>query len=340
MNRARTSVCLISSALLVAAALAQDDLPDWPERELRFERVDDAIVVTGISEKPGLVRPRYAASLLIAKVGSLDKAQVGSPVDDWLLQAPSAEQLSEEQRNLVRGADVVRSTRVRGKPVQYSDPELGIQIYAVTEEDARVMARAVIEWVERSHRRSFEQKRDMLIDWIAVLAERHHELEEFLRKHPDPAERLRGVKKTVWYESIEEAREDMRVLEKAMRGVDVDISGIAAKTTSIRKYLDDADVARQPGVENMLSQLLIQQDIEMAGAVARKAALDSHLQRARAYVRAVEACEKHQKMTRLISGTERSIELKKNELRNPGERMRPVDVLGPVTIQPVECAHE
>ncbi len=340
MNRARTFVCLGAIGLLVAGTLAQDDLPEWPERELQFERIDDAIVVTGFSEKPGLVLPRYAVSFLLAEADSDDKDQVRRRVDDWLLQAPSAEQLSEEQRNLVRGADVVRSTRVHGKPMRYGDPELGIQIYAVTEEDARVMARAVIELVEGSHRRSFEHYRDILIDGITHLAERRHKLEEFLREHPDPAKKLEEVKKTIWYESIEEAQEDMRVLEKALRGVDVDISGIAAKTASIRNYLDDADIVERPGVENMLSQLLIQQDIEMAGAVARKAALDSHLQRAHAYVRAVEASKKHQKMTRSIRDNERFIELKRDELRNPAEGMRPVDVLGPVTIQPVECADE
>ena len=235
MNRTRTFVCLAGIAFVVVGTLAQDDLPQWPQRELQFERIDDAMLVTGMSAKPGVVWPRYAASFLIAGANSNDKQQIRSRVDDWLLQSPSAEQLSEEQRNLVRGVDVVTSTRVRGKPARSSDAELGIQIYAVTEEDARVMARAVIEWLERTRQANFEQTRNHVIDSIAGLAQRRHKLEEFLREHPDPAEKLKEVKKTVWYESIEEAQEDMRVLEKAMRGVDVDTSGIAAKTTSIRK---------------------------------------------------------------------------------------------------------
>jgi len=336
MNRTRTLACLIASALLIGAAPAQDDLPEWPERELQFEIIDDAIVLTGMSAKPGVVWPRYAASFLIAEADFNDKQQIKSYVDDWVLQAPSAEHLSEEQRNLVRGADVVKSTSVRGKPARHSDPEVGIQIYAVTEEDVRAMARAVIEWLDRSRRAVFEHKRSNVINSIAGLAERRRKLEEFLREHPDPPEKLKEVKKTVWYESIEEAQEDMRVLEKAMRAVDVDISGITAKTTSIRKYLDNADVTKRLGVEIMLSQLLIQQDIEMAGAVARKAALESHLQRARAYVRAVEVNKKYQRMTVFISNTEDYVEREKNELRNPGERFGPVDVLGPVTIQPVK----
>lgn len=330
---AAAALCLVT----VVPLLAQDDLPQWPERELEFEKSDEAI-----GHPQEFATARYAASFAATGVNGFDRLTMDIPVDNWLLETLLSEQLSEEQRTLLRRADVVLQLGPDPRFWQggSADVQFEVRVYAVTEEDARVMVRAVIEWLERNRRRGFETRRDDALATIEKLAEERRSLDEYLCEHPAPAEALKAVRKIVWYKSVEEAQEDVPVLEKAMRAVDVDIAGITAKTTSIENYLKDDAVASRPGVTSMLDQLLIQQDIEMAGAVARKEALESHLQRARDFLQAVVVNKHYRRLSGQVHVSEEYIERVRNELETPGGTLRPLEVLGPVTIQPVEYPDE
>jgi hypothetical protein len=343
MRISSASLALAVSVAMAAPVAAQDELPEWPQRVIDFELKEEPLKVEGFANQPGQPWPRYAASFVI-ELGPgrvTERRQIGGRVDDWLLQSPSAEQLSEAQRALVRSADaVIDMSEDRRSTRRLTRDELGIQLYAVTEEDARVMTYAVIEWLERGRRENFERARRYALDSVARLAERRQELEKFLRKHPDPAGKLKEARESSWYGNAEEAQDDVRTLERALRSVDVDIAGITAKRSSIRKYLRDSGAVQRPGVEDMLHQLLIQQDIEMAGAAARKAAVESHLQQAHDYVEAVETDETCRKMRSRLDIAEASVEQRKETLRDPGEPSRPIQLQGPVTIQPVEYSRE
>jgi hypothetical protein len=345
----RVSRALLASTIGIAMAAvvaAQDELPQWPQRVIDFTVEEQPLELEGFSGQPGQAWPRYAASFAIESDRTItmfrDRRQIGSRVDDWLLQSPSAERLSEEQRALVRSADVVVGTSEdpRDRSHRLSKDELGIRLYAVTEDDARGMTHAVIEWFERHHRKEFQRHRDILVGSRARLAKQRRQLEEFLRQNPDPAGAVTKAKKAVWYQSVEEAQEDLRALEKAMRAVDVDIAGVTAKRSSIRKYLRDSAAVKRPGVEDMLHQLLIQQDIEMAGAAARRAALESHVQRAREYVQNVEVEAEHRRLTSRVGSTEAYIDDLKNKLRSPAEGFGHTNLLGAVTIQPIRYPGE
>ena len=197
------------------------------------------------------------------------------------------------------------------------------------------MSHAALEWLQRKQRASFETKRNRLADTIKELAEKRQRLDELLRAHPDPDASLKEIEKATWYETVEEAQEDMRVLEKDMRSVDVDIAGISAKTASIQQYLQQAS-AKQPNVGNMLTELQIQQDIEMAGAVARKAALQGHLRQAAEYIEAVQTVKRLKSIKDGIALWADSVDRQTGELKDP-ERVR---VVGAVTIQPIEYPGE
>ena len=329
---------ILAAALMcftaVGPTLAQDELPTWPALKLEFEVSDEPLTVTGMKLEAGVAWPQYAATFVVNEIEFNDRGTIDHQPDDWLLQSPSAERFSDDQRALVRAGHVVNvvsatSLTRRGRgPVQ-------IQVYAVTEQDVRLMSHAALEWLQRKQRASFETKRNRLADTIKELAEKRQRLDELLRAHPDPDASLKEIEKATWYETVEEAQEDMRVLEKDMRSVDVDIAGISAKTASIQQYLQQAS-AKQPNVGNMLTELQIQQDIEMAGAVARKAALQGHLRQAAEYIEAVQTVKRLKSIKDGIALWADSVDRQTGELKDP-ERVR---VVGAVTIQPIEYPGE
>ena len=55
--------------IMVAAATAtgasQDPLPDWPERTIRFEKIDDPLETPIAQFGSVMVRPKFAATLVV-----------------------------------------------------------------------------------------------------------------------------------------------------------------------------------------------------------------------------------------------------------------------------------
>lgn len=309
----------------------EDELPNWPERQLQFQKVDKPLVL-GENEPQAVRRKaRYAASVSFSEIHLSIRDKAKEAPDVWLLQAPSAEELSQEQRDFLRTADVVRVTRLgRTSP---AEPVFSIRLYAISEADARAMVRAALECFDAPRREEFERKRQAVLSHVYQLEKARQELQEFLREHPDPAAELEEIKRTVWYKQADEAREDIRELEKAMRAVDVDIAGITAKTEAIHKHMREPT---SPGVREALRRLLIEQDVEMAGAVARKDALEAHVRRARAYLAALEVTEEHRRLVWRVRQHELSIARALEELDSPRERLRPIEPDGPVRIQAIK----
>jgi len=309
----------------------EDELPKWPERQIVFEKLDEPVVVALPPTKPGTAWPRWAAAFEVTVASSPGNTRFRQDVDTWVLETRAAEGLSQEQRRLVRNADTVRGVSRRSKVPGTATLEL--RVHAVSEQDARLMTRAVVEWLESSPRVAFEIERRKLKSSIAALQGARTELAQFLREQPHPAAELEKISQSVWYSSAEEAEEDIRALEKAMRAVELDIAGITAKTEAIQKHMQ---ARTGPSVREALQRLLIEQDVEMAGAMARKAALRAHLNQAREYVRAVQAQARHAELLTRIKQLEHEIDTARESLRTLPGFLAPPQLAGPVRIQPIK----
>ncbi|MBU0617070.1 MAG: hypothetical protein KKI02_05085 [Planctomycetes bacterium] len=350
MNRARTPVCLIGSALLVAAALAQDDLPEWPERKIDFELLDDPMELTDFTARPGQIWPRLAVSHAVDSTDQLYDSPLRSVRDkhsltEKLLNTNAAKGFSERQREFVRSsAWLLLRERPKDKLERFPGDTKQCTLYAVTEQDARLMAEASLEILDARRRANFEEIRARLLKYRARLAEAEEELPEAEQNALEARETYESAQKASPHKNREAAQEDLERLEVSRWSIEVSIAGINAKIAAIRRLKAEKDATRDLESLQMLDRLLMEQDIELAGLLAEKAVIESRLNLAKAYVSAGRkydgAVERIAKLKDTIKTTRKSLEQSDDIVRNPGLSRRPVRLFGNVVIQPIEYPGE
>jgi prefoldin subunit 5 len=348
MNRTRTLVCLIGSALLVATALAQDDLPEWPEREIEFEILDEPLELTDFTGRPGQIWPRFAVSYTVDDVPGFhawsreDHRKTNQQLGiERLLSTSLAKNLSEQQREFVQSsAWVQRRSIPPGTLEGYSRGATRCTLYAVTEQDARLMAEATLEMHDARRRAAFEESKGWLLKYRARMAEAEEELPEAERKALEARETYESAQKAAPHKNREAAQEDLERLELSLWSIEVNVTGINAKIAAIRRLKGEKDATGYLESLKMLDRLLMEQDIELAGLLAQKAVIESRLDLAKACVSAGrrydEAVERIEKLKDTIKSTRQNLERTDSKLRNLDSSRWPVRLFGNVVIQPIK----
>ncbi len=368
MNRARTSVCLIGSALLVAAALAQDDLPEWPVREIEFEVLDEPLELTDFSARPGQVWPRFAVSYTADEMPGFyrwsredHKKTLQQVQTEGLLNTSSAKNLSEQQRELVQSSPWVQTRSIRrGTLDGYSGDATRCTLYVVTEQDARVIAEATLEMHDARRRANFEEAKAKVLKHRATLAEVEGELPGAEQKALEARETYESAQKAAPHKNREAAQEDSERLEVSRWSIEVSIAGINAKIAAIQRLKAEKGATQDLEGQLMLDRFLMEQDIELAGLLAQKAVIENRLNLAKAYVstggRYDGAVERIAKLEDTIKTTRYNLEWYDYMLRNPDSSRppsvprdmvrklnsprRPVRLFGNVVIQPIKYPGE
>jgi len=138
-------------------------------------------------------------------------------------------------------------------------------LYAVNEEDARKMAQALIELCDSKGRARLEQIKKELEDTRKLIPETEKKISEVENRFKEESAECEEMRKVIPYRNAADALQDMIDLDKSLRMIQVEMVGIQAKVDAIKKFKETS------GMSDMATRMLVTEDIELAGVLARKA---------------------------------------------------------------------
>jgi hypothetical protein len=270
-------------------------------------------------------------------------------------------EMSEEQRQFINKLHndyqykkVVRSQRI-GSPVSIKSEIVrtpkGTRTYrvlGVSEDDVRKMARGVIDLLNNEAREALHSQKKRLEAKREVIAEAEKILPELQTQCRQLEVQADG--KIVEYieanygidskETIpEHARKSMEDLARHMRLVDFELLGLQAKIDSISRFKADGRITNQDTLAK-LDQMLITNEVERAGMLARRNAYITAFKQAKELCAIIkirdEVAAKKLIWQEKLSGAEALVPDIVTWLANPPSFTRPVEVYeNKVTIHPV-----
>jgi hypothetical protein len=295
------AIALFSWACLGAmCARGQTEVPEWPARqELSVEVCQETLELPKGQFDRYTMRPDYVAAFVRLDDSGPVRLADGRHYYVALLDADAAKAFSVDQRKLIEIVGVTTwplihlgssfSTLAQRllADAEQSPKDEGPKatlclMWAMTEQDARLMAQAEVEAVDTLRRSMFELDRQRIVERRRVLAEAKRQFPKVESELARCAGELEHAQTNAKYDNADEARQDVRELDRSVRTIDIEMTGIRAKTEAISRHRS-AEGARDPGTALLLDRLLMEEDINLAGALARRAAVETHRKNAQAF---------------------------------------------------------
>jgi hypothetical protein len=223
-------------------------------------------------------------------------------------------------------------------------------LYATSEQDARKKAQVLIEGARDLadvYVKGAEAELELRRKRIADANDEIPKIE--IEKRAAEAE-LAECKKTTHYRSADEAQKSMLEWNNLLSGVEVDIIGIQAKLDMIKQLKQEQ--SRPEEVDGMtfmpdggtlwsLDKMRMAEEIELAGALARKNAAESYRKKA---LKFLDLSEKRDGLWYQLESKRRQLSEDQNAIAKQGRRLpqlrmeaRPIEVVdNEVKIHPVE----
>ncbi|MFB0525387.1 MAG: hypothetical protein ACETVZ_07575 [Phycisphaerae bacterium] len=253
--------------LVCVSALCQQ--PQQSETELRFEisSEEQQWIIEPPAPGKGPIRPTHVAVLFIRQPQYMP-IFTKPPVIEEILGTTAGKLMSQKQRDFISAAKAF---------CQLSSPRYAVpnhyhfRLYAVSEADARNMAQAFIEYLTITSNAIREQlltKKQGLQRQINTHKNKISETEAELKNVQTKLNELKG---RIHYLTIDEAEQTVLELNKMLDALDVEIAGLQAKVSTIEKYRSDKKITNEDTLAK-LEQMLSEQAVELAGALARKEA--------------------------------------------------------------------
>jgi hypothetical protein len=278
MNARSTILLLLSLTTALCAASAPTE-PNDTATQLRFEMNDEIapwVIETDVDGRsiayrdPGPIRPKYKAKLVLPRDAWMLKT--GEQAMGWALSSPLAQQLSPAQKEFLdQGFGARVNTSQVNVPRHYS-----VDFYAVSEEDVKTMARALMDKFAANARTSMAAEREELKKRQerfkqnqAALPEKEKQLEQ-ARKHYDAA-------KSNTYplsddgEACRLAEELILQMDRQVKTLDIDQAGLRGKLEVIDEYLSTPDLNND--IIETLEAQRVDLLIELSGLEARREAI-------------------------------------------------------------------
>jgi hypothetical protein len=158
------------------------------------------------------------------------------------------------------------------------------RVYAVSKEDVRKMAEAVIEWHNTNARTSLdftekrlEKNRKVIVEAEKILSKLEPECKRLEaqaeEKIKEYAKTNHEIDRTKRKEVLEHARKNMEELARYMKLANFELIGLQARIDSIERFKASGDII-DPSTLIKLDQMLIADEIERAGIMARMKAYE------------------------------------------------------------------
>lgn len=243
-----------------------DDEQEWLITDTRGNIVKDKVVA-------GLIKPTHVAELFIIAY---------PPSAEILLETSAGKNMSERQRRfLTTTAGTISMIGPYGKSIRGYHH---FRLYAISEDDAKKMAQAMLEY----------RANDLIADYESCLTQRK-ELEEKVadikKELPEKQKQAKAaeskcmeIKDSRYFslhesEAIKKAKETMLQMDKMLDVLEIELAGIREKLEAIEEYrkpknlTDMLKYKRYPDeVMPKLDQMFVEQMIERRSVEARKKA--------------------------------------------------------------------
>jgi len=344
------SITLLVLFLTPVALWASDPAePNETTANLNFEMDSDHmpwVVETEVNGElvmyhdPGSIRPKYVAKIILPRVHRSWMISSGEEALALAKSSPLAQQLSQAQKDfLAQGFGAWVDTSAANIPNHYS-----VNFYAVSEADAKVMARAMTDRCAQNARQSTTMEREELKrrqerrkQNEAVLPEKEKQLEQVQKDHE--------VAKSSTYplnseeEAAKLAKELVLQMDRQAKTFDIDWAGVRGKLEVIDQYLARSDLDNNI-IETLESQK-IELMIELKGLEARRQAIRRIREEQQRYCTLLNARnELKDSVEQLKSSLKRDEEVIRGitgRLKNPPHYMQPPKVYqNKIIIYPIE----
>ncbi len=260
-----------------------------------------------------------------------------------ILKTAAGQSLSEQQQKFLTASDAIIWWGI--EDIKNHDT---VFLYAVSQEDAKKMVQAYFE-IHANYVNSRIQEYEQLIkDGKQKIIEIKKVLPEKQKRADEVGPKYREIKKTRYFslsddEAHEKAKETMLEMDKMLDILEIDLTGIKEKLSSIEKYrstkrLQDKRLSDE--VVDKLDQMLVEQMIEFKSTEARKQAAIKIRDRDKAFVDLFTqwknlSGEVHNLKSK-IENNERRVQEIEVRLKNPEPYMLPPEIYqNKVTIYPV-----
>lgn len=224
----------------------------------------------------GPFRPKYVAVFYV-QAGHPDmppyyRPRKGPNKFTWptwiesILSTSTGKALSQHQVDLLHAGACIH---LLGKFGDTIGNHQHLRIYAVSEKDARNAVEAFIEALTMP-RQSGEYLGPSPDKLREKIAEAEKQLSESQAELVPTQTRLDELKKSIRYVSRDEAKQTAMDLNKMLYTLNVEIAGIEAKISTIEKYISNTKIGAD--ILAKLEAMLSEENVELAGALARKEA--------------------------------------------------------------------
>ncbi len=322
--------------LVCTPVLCQE--PNETKTELQFEinNEEQPWMTDQGSFGQGPIRPTHVAVLLVRQPHYMPNFNQPAVIDK-ILNTPAGKLMSQKQRDFIP----VTRAFCRLNLSEFAVPNhYHFRLYAVSELDARNMAQAFIEDltnIANANRKELLDEQQKLQKQIAAFKNDISEKEIELK---DAQTKLEGLKGKVHYLTIDEAEKTVLELNKMLDVIDVEIAGLQAKVSAIEKYKSDKKITNVD-ILAKLEQMLTEQTVELAGALARREAATRVRNQAGEFYnlrkQQLELPKTLNDLRRSLSNRERDLQRVQNRLIDPASNVMPPKIYqNKVTIYPVE----
>jgi hypothetical protein len=220
-------------------------------------------------DNPSPNKPTHAAKVLLHENYTIPKSKY--VVLDRIYDSPIAKKFSKSQKEFLKTeyTVLVVSDSIRTKPYHYHSTWL----YAVSEEDAKLMAQAYLDGLNKYAGWIMVDQKRVLNEWQEKLHLAQKELPEKEAKLKDLEEQYKREKnKTHRFSSEEEtpklAKENILEMNKTLDTLEIELSGIREKLKAIEKYRNEPE--QREAIRARLDEMFVEQMIELSGLEARR----------------------------------------------------------------------
>ena len=342
----RKSQLLIVIVVTCIVLMAQAEQSAPAKRELQYEL---STIIIPLSRCPS--ETKYVGDLHVIKDRILEPWIFGvSETSQWKQMSEAQRQFITKLQNEYRVTD--RSQWRVGSAYSNTKSDirtpvgtLSYRVHGVTEEDTRKMAQAVIEWLDNQAlnkleevQKSLEKNRDVITQAQEDIPKLEVECQR-LRAQADKKEKEYKEANYVDWEIFDHAENSIGELAHNLRTTDFELAGLQARIDLIGKFKAGGKISDQATMIK-LNQMLMADEIERAGVLARRNEYEVALKLAKEFRDAVRA---NRSASSIKSARERELNIAKTNasmwekvLADPRPEMRPVQVYeNKVTIHPI-----
>lgn len=223
------------------------------------------------ADNPGPIKPTHVARIFLHEDSTSPLLNSEKETLERIHESPLANQFSKSQRDFIKTGYAIRvdSDSIDTKPFHY----YSIWLYAVSEEDAKRMARTYLDGLTKYAARIMVNQKRVLSEWEEKLRLAQKELPEKEKELKACEEEYKPVQNVMLgfsseKEAAELAKKTILEMDKILDTLEIELAGIREKLKMIEKYRSEPQ--QREAIRARLDEMFVEEMIELSGLEARR----------------------------------------------------------------------